>query len=189
MAITGRKPKPVEQRIKEGNIEQSPMPQVMLVSGRPAPGEYPPPPDRLPQAGVDAWNTIVPQLIDVGLVDRVDTMMLEAMCMQWARMVQAGRVVKAQGHLVRGPGGQLKEHPSLRTERDATARFMSIAEQYAMTPAARTRLGLAELHRRSLKAEFDTNVGTPELVEIEDDGIEDVEIVDERPGTDLMDEL
>ncbi len=39
------------------------------------------------------------------------------------------------------------------------ALFAKFAEQYALTPTARTRLGLAELKRRSLTDELDSELG------------------------------
>ena len=171
--MKGHPPNPVEQRIREGNPRRHPLPEPLLVSGRPEVNELEPPED-LPEAGKRAWNEIVPQLAEIGLLDRIDRLVLEAMCLHWARMKQAGKVISAQGHLVRGPGGSLREHPSLKTERESASAFFRLAEQYAMTPIARTRLGLAELHRRTLKAEFDTALGEPDLQPID---VEDAEVV------------
>jgi P27 family predicted phage terminase small subunit len=172
--MKGHPPNAVEQRIREGNPRRHPIPEPLLVAGRPEEGEMLTPPEDLPPSGKEAWNAVVPQLAEVGLLDRVDRLVLEAMCLQWARMKQAGRVVAAQGHLIRGPGGTLREHPALRIEREAASMFFRFAEQYAMTPIARTRLGLAELHRRQLKTEFDSALGTPDLVEVD---IEDAQVV------------
>ena len=172
--MTGRKPKPVEQRIREGNTEKRPITEPLLVAGRPDPGDpMLEAPEDLTSDGREAWDAIVPTLADVGLLDRVDRLALEAMCTMWARAKQSGRVVNRQGHLVRGANGVLREHPSLHTERQAFTRFLAYAEHYALTPVARTRLGLAELHRRALKDEFDTAIGVPDLVEIDGDAVED----------------
>lgn len=168
--MKGTRPTPVEQRQREGNPRKHPVPEPLIVAGRDMDLE---PPEDLPEAGKQAWNAVVPQLADVGLLDRVDRLALEAMCVQWARMKQAGRVLAVQGHLVRGPGGMLKEHPSLKTEREAASMFFRFAEQYALTPIARTRLGLAELHRRQLKTEFEDALGAPDLVPVDiEDAVE-----------------
>jgi P27 family predicted phage terminase small subunit len=168
--IGGRNLKPVEQKMREGGeaVQHRAMPEPMLVAGRPGPEDMREPPETLPADGKEAWNAVVPQLADVGLLDRVDRLVLEAMCIHWARAKQAGKVIGRQGHLVRGPGGHIREHPSLRTERESFTAFMRIAEQFALTPVARTRLGLAELHRRTLKAEFEDALGEPELTPVED---------------------
>jgi len=163
--------KPVEQRLREGNTDKAPLPEPLLIAGRPNADELAPP-EGMPADAVEAWNAVVPTLAETGLLDRVDRLALHAMCIQWARAMQAGKVIARQGHLVRGMGG-LKEHPSLRTERQSFEMFRKFAEEYALTPSARTRLGLAELHRRSLKAEFDSALGEVELEPVE------AEVVDE----------
>ena len=43
-------------------------------------------------------------------------------------------------------------------ERDAQAAFLRLAEQYGLTPLARTRLGLVALKRRSLQEELQERV-------------------------------
>jgi hypothetical protein len=88
---------------------------------------------------------------------------LEQLAVQYARIRQAQRVLAVDGHFVRGSVGQLRPHPALKIEGDATDRFLKLAEHYALTPIARTRLGLAELHRRSLAEELNAGLGKPEL--------------------------
>lgn len=169
--MQGRMPTPVENRIREGNPQKRKMPEPLLVAGRvnDVENEFEPPED-MPEAGKQAWRTVVPELAAVGLLDHVDKLALEMMCIQYARMKQVGKVIARQGHLVRGAGGTLREHPSLKTEREAAGLFFRVAEQYALTPVARTRLGLAELHRRALKDEFNSALGEPDLrpIDVED---------------------
>jgi P27 family predicted phage terminase small subunit len=145
--IKGRKPKPVEVRRREGNPRKHAMPEPLQVGGRVAELE---PPEDLPEDGKDVWKQIVPRLAEVGVLDQVDTYAVEAMCTQWARAKQAGRIIAQQGHVTIGSTGQLVEHPALQTERNAFQQFLRFAEHYALTPVARTRLGLAELERKSL---------------------------------------
>lgn len=164
--MRGRKPKPVEQRIREGNIEKTPLPEPLLVSGRPRMDELREPPDYLPEEAKDFWRDSVTQLINVGIVDRVDVPVLEQLAVQYARIRQAQRVLAEQGHYVRGSVGQLRPHPALKIEQDATSLFLKMAEHYALTPVARTRLGLAELHRRSLAEELGQGLGNAELTPV-----------------------
>jgi hypothetical protein len=95
-------------------------------------------------------------------------------------------VIATDGHFVRGSVGQLREHPAIRIEREATAMFLKIAEHYALTPVARTRLGLAELHRRTLAQEMGGAFGNPDLqpIGIDDDPI-DVAVAEEQRATDI----
>jgi P27 family predicted phage terminase small subunit len=165
--------KPVEQRLREGNVEREPLPEPLLIAGRPNADELAPP-DGMPTDAVEAWNAVVPTLAEVGLLDRVDRLALHAMCIQWARAMQAGKVINAQGHLIRGMGG-LKEHPSLATERKGIELFRKFAAEYGLTAMARTRLGLAELNRRSIQVELESSLGEVDLQEVDD-----AEVIDDE---------
>jgi P27 family predicted phage terminase small subunit len=161
--MRGRKPTPVEKRIAEGNPQKRPLPQPLLVSGRPNLHELDEPPDHLPEEAKEFWKLSVTRLVEVGIIDRVDIPVLEQLATQYARIRQAQRVLARDGHYSRGAAGQLKRHPAMDIETNATATFMKIAEHFALTPVARTRLGLAELHRRSLASELNEGLGVPDL--------------------------
>jgi P27 family predicted phage terminase small subunit len=184
--MRGRKPTPREERIRQGNTQHRPLPEPLLVAGRPDLGELAEPPDHLPEDAKALWRDSVERLIEVGIVDRVDVPVLETLCTQYARLRQAQRVIATDGHFVRGSVGQLREHPAIRIEREATAMFLKIAEHYALTPVARTRLGLAELHRRTLAQEMGGAFGNPDLqpIGIDDDPI-DVAVAEEQRATDI----
>lgn len=178
--MRGSKPKPVEQKLREGNPGKRPLPEPLLVAGRPQHGELAEPPEHLPEEAKEFWKESITRLIEVGIIDRVDVPVLEQLSVQYARIRQAQRVLAVDGHYVRGSVGQLRPHPALKIEQDATTLFLKMAEHYALTPIARTRLGLAELHRRSLQAEISDNLATPKLTPVltDDDGDEIDQVVD-----------
>ena len=164
--MRGRKPKPVEQRRLEGGMEVShhPEPEVMLVAGRPA-GELDLPPQELPHDAQEYWTATVTRLVDAGMIDLVDDAALRMLSVQYARWRQAGRVVAQDGHFALGSIGQLREHPAVKIEREAHGLYLKTAEQFGLTPMARTRLGLAELHRRSLHAEMTDALGGADILD------------------------
>jgi P27 family predicted phage terminase small subunit len=164
--MRGRKPKPVEQRIAEGNPRKHAIPKPVLVSGRPSLHELDVPPAHLAPEAQEFWATSVTRLIEVGIIDRVDVPMLEQLATQYAIIRQAQRVLAVDGHFSRGAAGQLKRHPAMDILTTATGTFSKLAEHFALTPIARTRLGLAELHRRSLATELSEGLGTPDLVPV-----------------------
>jgi hypothetical protein len=88
------------------------------------------------------------------------------MATEYANWRYAARVLKEDGFFVRGSVGQIREHPALKIQGQASDRFLKIAEQYGLTPIARTRLGLAELHRRSLKQELEGGLMQPTLTPV-----------------------
>jgi P27 family predicted phage terminase small subunit len=183
--IPGQKPKPLEQRTAEGNLEHRPLPEPVMVGGRPSPGELDEPPAWLSEDAKWFWRDSIVRLIDVGIVDRVDVPTLEMLATQYAIARQAVRVLQSEGHYTRGSVGQLRPHPALRIYNEAFDRFTKLAEHYALTPIARTRLGLAELHRRSMKREVEDGLGEvkfePVLTDADGDEIDqavDAEVVD-----------
>lgn len=183
--MRGHPPTPIEQRIKEGNPSKRPLPEPVLVGGRPTVAELQDPPAYLPEEAKDFWRDSVAQLVEVGIVDRVDRPVLEQLAVQYARIRQSQRVLAEQGHYVRGSSGQLRPHPALKIEQDSTVLFLRIAEHYALTPVARTRLGLAELHRRSLQQELQSGLKKPDLKPILTD--EDGDEVDRAAEAEIAD--
>jgi P27 family predicted phage terminase small subunit len=168
------KPTPIEQRIREGNPSKRPLPEPVLIAGRPDLQELADPPAHLPDDAKEFWADSVVKLCETGIIDRVDVPVLEQLCTQYARIRQAQRVLAEDGHYVRGSVGQLRPHPALKIEQDATKLFLQMAEHYALTPVARTRLGLAELHARNLKRELDEGLGNVILTDADGDEVDEV---------------
>lgn len=183
--MRGRKPKPIHDREVEGGtggqgtVSHRPLPQKVQVGGLITAEELAEPPADLPEAGKKLWLRDVQRLIDVGIVDRVDIGALEALCTFYARAKQAGRVIKSEGMFTQGSVGQLREHPAVRIERDSWRSFLTLAEQYALTPVARTRLGIADLARRSLAADLEDRIGRPDFrpVQVLDGEVHDADVV------------
>lgn len=161
--MRGPKPKPVEQKIKEGNPGKRKLPEPVLIGGRPELAEMNEPPEHLDDDAKEWWLVHVPRLLEVGILDRVDTPHLEMLATSYSRWRQAGRVLASEGLFQRGSVGQIKEHSALKIERAAKADYDKTCEQYGLSPLARTRLGLAELSRRSLAQEMSDSLGAPKL--------------------------
>lgn len=164
MPIRGPKPKPVQQRIAQGNPGKRPIPPHVEMGGLPP--EPPEPPEHLDETAKAWWREAIPVLHNVGLLDVVDNAALEMAATAYSRYRAAQRVIKDQGSLSRGSTGQIVEHPAMATERQAQQQYLRFAEQYALTPVARTRLGLAELHRRSMQDEMNQKLGKQALTAV-----------------------
>src|SRR4051794_28305836 len=90
---SGRKPTPVEQRKLEGNPGHRPLPEPLLIAGRPHLHELMEPPPHLPVEAHAFWTETVAHLVDCGLVDRVDAAALDQLATAYARWRQAGQVI------------------------------------------------------------------------------------------------
>jgi P27 family predicted phage terminase small subunit len=159
--------KPTEQHIREGTWRADRHPEPMALAGIPRAGELSEPPDRLGPIAAEFWRTTVVRLVECGIVDRVDVPLLEMMAVQYSRAVQAGRAIAHSGMFTKGSTGQITDHPAVKIEREATALFWRLAEGFGIGPLGRTRLGLAELHRRSLQQEMTEILGGPDLVDVD----------------------
>jgi P27 family predicted phage terminase small subunit len=136
----GRKPKPVEQRRREGNAGKRNLPARVDLGGAGIPSEAPP---DFPPAARELWAELVPALNQHGVLNRVDAAAMAALCLQWARGVAARQVIddpQDGGLFALGSMGQIVEHPALGIERAAHAAFLRFAEHYGITPVARARI-------------------------------------------------
>jgi P27 family predicted phage terminase small subunit len=162
--MRGRKPKPIEQRIAEGNPGRRPLPQPVHVDKANL-DEMLEPPEDLDPAAKEFWTFAVEKLTSIGVLDRVDQPALEMLATAYARVGHARDAITKYGHFTRGSSGQIKEHPAVKLERESVQTFLKLAEQFALTPVARTRLGLAQMQGRSMAAEMEDALGATELVE------------------------
>jgi P27 family predicted phage terminase small subunit len=162
--VKGRVPKPAELRLREGSYRHDRHAGPLLVGGRPELEEIAEPPSHLPVDAKRFWRTEIRRLAEVGVLDRVDSIALEGLATMYARACQASRAVAVEGHFAEGSRGQLREHPAIKVERESWAMFLRFAEHFALTPVARTRLGLAELEfKRSLQQELNEQLGPVKL--------------------------
>lgn len=135
--MKGRKPKPTEQRRREGNAGKRKLPDPVRIK----PGA-PKRPDDLPDAGAELWDELVTALTAAGIAEQVDAAALTALCVQWARAEKAREVIAEKGLFARGSTGQLVTHPAVAIEREAHAMLLRFAEHYGLTAAARARIAL-----------------------------------------------
>ncbi len=154
--MKGRPPTPIAQREREGNPSKRPLPatvELQAVEGLEPPQEIPP-------AGVKLWQEIVPILSAANLLNLVDRAALTALCIQWARGVEAREFILDEGYFSLGAAGQIVEHPALGMERKAHAMLLRFCEHYGLTPVARARIAATLDGRRSVEDDlsFDAEV-------------------------------
>lgn len=149
--MRGRPPKTTEEKRRAGNPGKRPLPEPFKVEGEYAELVAP---ASLYGDALEFWNDIVPSLKEVGVIDGIDRHSLEHMCVLLARAKQMRRVLDEDGAFALGSMGQIVAHPAVAIEQAAVALWLRFAEQYALTPAGRARLGLAALKARSLSEEL-----------------------------------
>lgn len=152
--MRGRKPKPVEQKIAEGNPGHRPLPSTILIAGRPVPAELEDPPDDLGLFGREWWAETVPAMAESGFLDRIDYSNLKLAAAAWDDWQRMRLVISSEGYFTTGSVGQIRPHPAIKMAADAEARFRVYSEAFGWNPMARTRLGLAKLDGAAKFAEL-----------------------------------
>lgn len=153
----GRKADPTRKKRHTGN---RPMPGeakkavAILPAGDPLmgdiiglPGAFAPPED-LPEEAYPIWEQAVSELVPQGL-KAADLEAIRMMCLAALRARQAAESISKYGIMVKGARGPMA-NPMLRVERDSTATYVRLAEQFGLTVAARLRLGLMQIAGQSM---------------------------------------
>jgi P27 family predicted phage terminase small subunit len=97
------------------------------------------------------------------MLDQVDGPALEALCMNVGIMREAAAELKHAPALVPGSHGNVKRNPLYDVFQAAQSEVRTWCERFGLDPATRTRLGMAELQRRSLAQEMSARLGEPRL--------------------------
>lgn len=140
MATPGRKPKPVELRLIEGNPGKRPIPNAP---------KYKPltdhPPDELPALGKNLWRRLVAQFRLHKLVQVTDREALFALCDLWALYCTNMALVRQDGALIKSKNNNQERaavmvNPAWRVARDALREMEQLWARFGLTPSDRSRL-------------------------------------------------
>lgn len=131
----GRPRKPIEQKEREGNPGNRKLPAPIVVDA-----QAPIKPSHLGAAGAQLWDEVVVALAAAGIVQRVDTAALTALCAQWDLAEKARQVLAVEGHYALGSTGQVVEHPAIAILTRSHGMFLKFATEFGITSAARARI-------------------------------------------------
>ncbi len=86
------------------------------------------------------WERMVPELISMGLLTKLDRAALAGYCTAWGRHVEAEAELAANGMTIETPTGHSKTSPFLaisRQEREIMKKFLL---EFGLTPASRSKV-------------------------------------------------
>lgn len=126
-----RKPMPRAIRILEGNRQKRKIPPSVDV-----PAEMPDCPDHLDATAKDEWQRIAPQLLELGVLGRIDRAALAQYCQSYSRWVHAEKRLRRTGMIDR----EGKLNPLVRVINDAWDQMRRALVEFGMTPSSRARL-------------------------------------------------
>jgi len=134
--MAGRRPKPTAIKKNEGNPGKR---KLSKLEPRPAQGE-PDRPKHLVGEAKREWERIVPELLDMGVLTKVDRVALCAYCQCYADWCAAKKEVKKFGRILKAPSGYPVVNPSIGIANTAMREMRAFLIEFGLTPASRTRL-------------------------------------------------
>ena len=145
--MAGRKPKPLELKVLEGNPGRRPLPTTIP---RPVCDELPTAPPHLDDIAQQEWERIAPGLHAMGLLAGVDRSSLAAYCTAYARWARAEAGIKRatrpdqpeSGLMIQTTNGNWVQNPLVGTAHKAASDMVKYAAEFGMTPSARVRLAI-----------------------------------------------
>ena len=139
--MKGRKNVPTKLKILRGNPGRRPLPK-----DEPKPQAVcPPPPAVLSGAAKKHWRIVVKQLFEADLMTNLDIDALTIYCEAYARWVEAGKAIQAEGVIIKqnshdGSTEYLKPTPWLMIQQKAFEQMKGMLVEFGMSPSARTRV-------------------------------------------------
>ena len=100
------------------------------------------------------WKRILPQMLAVGTVARVDRAVLAGYCQSWADYRHATEMVRSGGETFETPQGYVAKNPWVTIKNEAWARFNKAAGSLGLSPSARTGLQVEPRTAKSGKDRF-----------------------------------
>lgn len=135
MGRPGRAPKPTALKLIEGSRKDR------INEREPIPRGLPPTPPPELAADVRAvWDHTVRELDAMGIAYAADRDALVCYCEAVVSHRKASAVLARSSVLVKGLHGTLVRNPALQVQRDAAAVVRSFAQEFGLTPSARTRI-------------------------------------------------
>jgi len=148
MATAGRKPKPTQMHILNGNpsklkLEERISNEVKMKEY--ALGEFPPAPEWLDDIAKEEWNRVAPMLANCKLLTEADTKALEAYCKCWSRYIEAEKQMDELGSTIFQPSQKSKyiqQLPQIAIAQKYLKLCKDFMAEFGLTPSSRGRMQL-----------------------------------------------
>jgi P27 family predicted phage terminase small subunit len=134
--LPGRKPKPTAIKQLAGNPGHRPL---NASEPRPAPGA-PDCPDHLDDLARREWERVCAELVQLGVVTRLDRAALAAYCQSFSLWSDAAAKLKKFGTVVKGPTGLPVISPFFRIADLALKQMHRWAAELGLGPSSRSRI-------------------------------------------------
>lgn len=136
MAIRGRKPKPTNLKVLEGNPGKRPLPTNEVKPQKKAPRC----PQWLEEDAKREWKRMGKILEQMGLLTEMDMTAFAGYCQAYARSKEAEEFLSKHGSILKTPNGYLQQVPQVSISQTNLKIMLKFCEQFGLTPSARNRL-------------------------------------------------
>jgi P27 family predicted phage terminase small subunit len=128
------------------------------------PAGLPEPPDWLDAVARSAWDHVVPLLVSMGVLTRIDGNALARYCRLWSRWKNAEAFIDKHGMVypLKGEDGKVKclqQFPQVAIASKLSQQLTRLEQEFGMTPSARARIPLSAANqggaRRAKSRYFD----------------------------------
>jgi P27 family predicted phage terminase small subunit len=135
MAKPGPKPTPTHLKLIRGDRKSR------VNEAEPKASQKAPPMPRWMSADAKkVWRRTVKQLEKMGVLYECDGDTLAAYCEAVVRHAEACQLIHQTGLLVKGRRDGIVKNPAIQVARDAEATIKALAQEFGLTPSARTRI-------------------------------------------------
>ena len=136
--MAGRRPKPTNLRILQGNAGK----RAMNAHEPRPPAQAPEIPAHLNEEARAEWGRMSEILLRIGLLTSIDRAAFAAYCVAWSRWVEAEESLKKSGTVVKAPSGYPMISPYLVISNRAIEQMRAFMVEFGLTPASRSRISV-----------------------------------------------
>lgn len=141
--MAGRRPKPTQLKIIEGNPGKRP-----LNKQEPKPQSGYPEPLNLSKKARELWDELCPILDSMGVLTVADGVALERLCECYAEVEALSEYIKKRGRVFKTTNtagdATIKANPAAAMLADADRRLKSYLVEFGLTPAARSKVHIQD---------------------------------------------
>jgi len=133
MAIKGRKPKPTNLKIMEGNPGKRPLnlnePKLLTIALEC--------PEELSCNAKKIWNRFYPEMERIGILKIIDEMAFAGLCQNYAIYLETEKFLEENGRVMRTRSGAIKARPEVAISNNALNFVKAFASEFGLTPSSR----------------------------------------------------
>lgn len=102
--------------------------------------EAPDAPEFLNAVALAEWNRLVPELVKLGILAKIDSTTLAAYCATFARWVEAEGMLMSEGSVIETSNGNIIQSPWVGIANTALGHMRKFLTEFGMSPASRSKV-------------------------------------------------